>query len=368
MKKKILIMTLFGNFNYGNKFQNYAMQEVLKKYNLDVYTLNTQRFWGSVAKNVSIIKRIINITPKKIFEKVKVWLNKKVNMKRQMAFEKFSDKYIKTVEYISDIKLKDEFDLVCIGSDQIWKPEIKNFYYAYAQFQDSNKVFSYAPSFGISEVADEHVNEVKKGLENVNMISVREEKGAEIIKKLINKDVDVLVDPTMLLTTDEWDRVVKTPEKLPKKEFIMTYFLGNYSKERRKYIKAFAKKNDLEIVDLGQVALKKYYATDPSEFLYFVKNAKIIFTDSFHGAVFSILYKKPFYTLKREDMHTSMSSRIETLLNKFELQERMLEDYNCQASFEINFENIDNLLEKERNKSKDFLKKALNVEENRFEG
>ena len=362
--KKALIVTLFGNYNYGNKFQNYAMQEILKRYGLDVFTLNTEKINSSTFCKVSYKSKIKNISLKNIYRKLIIIYNRKINKKRTSAFEKFSKQYIKLTESISDEKLKEDFDFVCIGSDQVWKPRALNSYYAYGFFHNSDNVFSYAPSFGVSNISAECVDEVKDGLNNLQSISVREQRGAEIIKEMIHKDVDVLVDPTMLLTTDKWDSILKEPLKVPKKGFVMTYFLGNYSKKRKRYIKQFAKKNHLEIIDLGQVNFRKYYCTDPAEFLYFIKNAKMIFTDSFHGTVFSILYGKPFYVMKREDELESMSSRIETLLDKFGLQDRVVNNYNQQVNFDIDLKNRDELLEKERKKSDEYLKKALGIKEN----
>ncbi len=365
--KKALIVTLYGNHNYGNKFQNFAMQEVLKKYNYDVCTLNMQKIRQNSVEKVTYIERLKNISLKKVLKKVKEIYNSMDRKRRFLAFKSFSDKYIKMQDFTSNDELKSEYEKVCIGSDQIWNPELENFYYSYAQFQDSNKVFSYAPSFGVSEFDKKYLQEIKKGLENVSNISVREEKGADIIKEITGREAEVLVDPTMLLKVEQWNNVLKEPIRKPKKEFVMVYFLGNYSKERRKYIKKFAKENNLEIVELGQVDLKKYFCTDPAEFLYFVKNAKIILTDSFHGAVFSILYSRPFYVLKREDKLTSMSSRIETLLKRFELQGRMLKDYTQEIVLDIDYTHVDEILKGEREKSDKYLRKALDIKENEVE-
>ena len=362
--RKALIVTLYGNHNYGNKFQNFAMQEVLNKYNYDAYTLNMQKIRQNSAPKVTCIERLKNLSVRKLLKKLKEICNSFARKRRFHAFKNFSDEHIKIQDFTSSDELKAKYEKVCIGSDQIWNPELENFYYSYAKFQDSDKVFSYAPSFGVSKFDAKYSKEIREGLENVKDISVREEKGANIIKKITGRDVEVLVDPTMLLKVEQWDKILKEPTRKPKKEFVMVYFLGNYSKERRKYIKRFAKEKNLEIVELGQIDLKKYYCTDPGEFLYFVKKSKIIFTDSFHGAVFSILYNRPFYILKREDQLTSMSSRTETLLKKFELQERMLEDYTQEIVLKIDFTRVNEILKEEREKSDKFLKKALDIKEN----
>lgn len=202
---------------------------------------------------------------------------------------------------------------------------------------------------------------MKIGLKNLKNISVREEKGAEIVKNLTSQKAEVCVDPTLLLSANEWDEIIKKPEKMPKGKYIFTYFLGKYSKKRKKYIYDFAKENNLEVVNLGRLQYLKYYYIDPSEFLYLLKNSEIVLTDSFHGSVFSIIYKKPFYIFEREENIKSMNSRIETLLNKFDLKERKIKNYSNKISLDCDYSKIDDILEKEKNKSMEFLKNSLEL-------
>ena len=176
---------------------------------------------------------------------------------------------------------------------------------------------------------------------------------------MIARKPEVVVDPTLLLTAEEWDEVIEEPKNLAKKKYILTYFLGKYSKQRRKYIKDFAKKNDFEIVDLGQPRAKKYYCAGPGEFLFFIKNCEMFITDSFHGAVFSIIYKRPFYVMNREDENKSMNSRIETLLGKFNLKDRMIENYSKELDLHCDLKDVDSILKMEREKSKTFLENAI---------
>ncbi len=365
--KKVLIVTLFGNYNYGNKFQNYALQKVLERYNLEVNTLNMLKIKRKELPQVSCWERIKKITLKKLVNKAKNYFNRNINKQREISFAKFSNKYINTYDFVSDIETDKTFDKICLGSDQIWKPLSCDSHFAYAHFVNKEKVFSYAASFGISNIKDEHKQMVIEGLMNVNDISVREQRGSEIVQELVQKKAEVLVDPTMLLTQREWNKILEQPTNMPPKDFILTYFLGEYSSKRKKYIKEFAKKNDYDIVDLGKADIKKYYCTSPGEFIYFVKKAKGVFTDSFHGAVFSILYKTPFFIFEREDGFVSMNSRLETLLNKFEFEERKLKDYTQKISLDMDFKNTDEILKIEREKSDKFLRKALNIKENEVE-
>lgn len=347
----ILIITLYGNFNYGNRFQNYAMQNVLQKFESNVSTLANSKIVNEKKKEKLTLKRLISNV---------VYFNRKLLLKKRIGvFEKFSDKYINKCDYEDTELIKKEFDIVCIGSDQIWNPYFyDDFYYSFGKF--SKNVFSYAASFGIENVPDIYKEEIKEGLNNVKSISVREDRGAEIVKDLVGRNAEVVVDPTLLLTDEEWDKIVEIPKILPKKKYILTYFLGICSKERREYIESFAKENDLEMVNLGQIEYKKYYNVSPSEFLYFLKNSELVLTDSFHGSVFSIIYKKPFYIMKREDENKSMTSRIDTLLNKFELEDRQVNNYSKKLELNCDFSKVSSILEIERKKAMEFLEKAVN--------
>ncbi len=153
-------------------------------------------------------------------------------------------------------------------------------------------------------------------------ISVREEAGKKIVEDLTGrKDVEVLVDPTMLLTAEEWDNVSNKPEQLKTDKYILNYFLGELSEKRKNEIDRIAKENGCKIINMLD-SNSPFYKTGPAEFLYLEKNAFLICTDSFHACVFSILYNRPFIVFEREDNNVSMNSRIDTLLNKFHLQDR----------------------------------------------
>lgn len=355
MKKNVLIVTLFDNNNYGNRFQNYAMQQVLAKLDTKVCTsinASTQH------ENRTILTRIKRITLKKIITIISIIIKNLINKKRITIFNEFSNKYIEQFSWKSYEEINEKFEVICVGSDQIWNPHfMNNFYYSFGEF--SENVFSYAASFGIAKIPDNYKEKIKKGLEKIKKISVREDKGADIVEELTGVRPEVLVDPTILLTNKEWDKIIKEPKKMPDKKFVLTYFLGSYSRKRRKYIKKLAKENNFEIVDLGQVRNWKYYNMGPSEFLYFIKNCELVLTDSFHGSVFSILYKKPFYIFNREEKVESMNSRIETLLNKFKLTGREVKDYSQKLEFNCDFSRVDQILDDERKKSMEFLKKAI---------
>ena len=228
-------------------------------------------------------------------------------------------------------------------------------------FAPKEKRNSFSASFGINEVPKDMVEYYKKNLLGLNNISVREDAGKKIIQDLTGRtDVDVLVDPTMLLTAKEWDKVSRKPVQLKTDKYILNYFLGELSEKRKKEIEKVAKENNCEIINILDKN-NPFYQTGPSEFLYLEKNAFLICTDSFHSSVFAILYNRPFLVFDREDNLAKMNSRIETLLKKFNLQDRKYKGTITKENLEHDYKEAYKILEEEKDKTMKFLKKALDI-------
>ena len=124
----------------------------------------------------------------------------------------------------------------------------------------------------------------------MSSISVREYAGADIIRDLCNIDVPVLVDPTLLLSKDQWLKIAKPHAYKPTKKYVLSYFLGNKKRKNLKLIENYAHMNNLEIIHLNDFQDNTRFTVDPSEFVDYFHSADVIFTDSFHGSVFSIIF------------------------------------------------------------------------------
>ena len=291
--KKLAIITISWGQNYGNKLQNYAMQEVYKKLNFYVETI---KFLPDVKRNE--IKR--KITLKKILKKIYNIVNHKklilIQKNRNICFGDFNKKINFSAEYNERnyINIEQKYDFYSVGSDQVWNAFFPDYsdYYLIDFIKTKNKI-AYSPSLGTNEIPPEKECFFKEALSKYKAISCREEAGAKVLENLLNKKVDVLIDPTMLLRSDEWEKVMKKPAGLADKKYVLCYFLGMKDKKNMNIIKKYAKKNRLAIVNLLDPN-SDFYGTGPAEFLYLEKNAEVIFTDSFHSSVFSILFDKPF--------------------------------------------------------------------------
>lgn len=196
----------------------------------------------------------------------------------------------------------------------------------------------------------------------MSSISVRETEGAKIIKDLISKDVPVLVDPTMLLTKEDWLSVSDRASNRPDTPYILTYFLGGPSDNTRKRLQRLAKEKNMKIINLGDSTDRETYQTGPSEFLDYINHASAFFTDSFHGVVFSIIFQTPFIVFERQTTGPSMYSRIETILDNFDMKDRAAKGFDKDI-FYVDFSGAEEVLEREYSKSINYLTESLRIEE-----
>lgn len=251
---KIGIITLNGYFNYGNRLQNYALQEYLSSlFNGSIVnTIWYLKYNSSLKENMitlnNIRRYVFNRHGFKNFINSGKYVYKII---REYNFKKFSDKYINSVfDYEVKPDLNNRYDYFIAGSDQIWNPYWVKDTTEFLQFADRNKRIAYAASFGVSEIPADKVEIVKKGLEGIDYISVREQAGAKIIKDLTGRDVPVLVDPTLLLAAEEWEKVMECPVWYRDEKYILVYFLSKLPDKIKKDIQNLAEKYKLKIVDL----------------------------------------------------------------------------------------------------------------------
>ena len=276
--KNIGIITLNGNYNFGNRLQNYALQKFLKKMDY-----NSSTIWRINRKN-EFKERIKSIIPvKKVYRRLR-------------RFRNFNEKFL-SIDYINNEQIDiNKYDYYITGSDQVWNPQFKEFNEElFLTFSPREKNISFAASFGVDEIPTDRREEFKEYLHSISHISVREESGISIIKSL-DKTLNPIriTDPTFLLDKKEWETVMKRPTFFTKKDYVLLYFLGK--NEQYNTIKEYADKCGYEIINLLDLK-DKYYSSGPSEFLYLINNAKMIFTDSFHSTVFSIIFHKDFMVL-----------------------------------------------------------------------
>ena len=369
-KKKVGIVTIIDYQNFGNRLQNYALQESIKLLDFDVSTfsnISSLQFYKSNAVPFSINSLL---SFKFYFKKFRnffikmstFFLNYKKKI-REKRFLLFTENFIHQFANFSKFEifnLDSYFDFFVVGSDQIWNPIYRHGNpFDFLAFAKNKKKIAYSPSFGISSIPELFVDFYSKSLSSFHKLSVREFDGSKIILKLTGRKAEVLLDPTFLLKEKDWNLIKKPHIHKPSSIYILTYFLGKKDFRVNNFINKININNLYKIVDLGDLSNSKYFNTDPSEFLDFINSASLILTDSYHGTIFSLIYRKPFVIFDRLDNGPKINSRFETLDALFQLNHRFINKVDYNHIFNFNFPLFDSKISLLRKKSIDFLYNSL---------
>ena len=351
------IITINDNRNLGNRLQNYAVQETLMRLAPSA-AVETIRNTNKKQRGESLKTRIKNLLRDcKYYKRTYNFsaFNKNIH---------FSKKNYDASD--SNLRLNGDYNYFLVGSDQVWNP---NYGWLNAidllSFADDDKRIAFSASYGVSEIPEEYKEKTARELKKFKAISVREDRGKEITELLTGRnDIEVLVDPTMLLSAEEWGKLAKKPKALKSsKPIILKYFLGGLSKEKDEAIRKIAEQKNCQIIDIFDKK-SDFYSCGPSEFLYLEKNAFLICTDSFHSSVFAIINEKPFVVFNREGNHAKMNSRLETLISKFNLKNRWFNGKEItKENLGVNYAETKKNLKKEQEKSLNFLKEALDIKD-----
>ena len=255
-------------------------------------------------------------------------------------------------------KILKEYETIIVGSDQVWNPSQRKKPEYFLNFGDAfkGKKISYAADSTIKEIDDEDVENLRKLLMDFSFISVRNNHSYCFAKSLVDKEINVVADPTILYDFKDFN--IKEENK---EEYILTYILGKeiegtHMKAIEKIKKIYG---DLPVYsikiptmnfDLYDFADKEFYDLDPVEWLNIFRNARFVYTDSFHGVLFSLKYHKPFLAYYTEKLR---ATRFIDLGKRYDIEKYIVtnvEEIDKKRSLDvkIDFEIIDKLLEKQK--------------------
>lgn len=265
--------------------------------------------------------------------------------------------------------------VVC-GSDQIWLPShILLDFYTLNFVPEGVKRVAYAPSFGVSQVSPFMRGDYRRFLERLDVVTAREDRGVELVKELSGRDCPMVVDPTLLLTREQWDETLNTTQYQDEAPYVFAYLLGD-NPEHRRLAREYADKMGYRLV---MPHLYKYspvdeqyadeipYGMSPEDFVARIASAKAVFTDSFHGSVFSLLYGRELYVMERfaKGSKGSTNSRIYSLLRLTDLAHRLVHNFTLdelQAIAPIDYQDVHSRLSRARESSLTLLANALKEE------
>lgn len=366
--KRIGIITIQKCDNFGADLQAYALGAKLRALgydaeNIDYLFYKHPRHLKDTGEKPVLPISLVNRVKERLYPIVQAvrLLGKR---KPRGRAERFASWFLQNVkvgkEYRSVQSLYDDppqYDVYMVGSDQVWNPRmysnIKPYFLDFAP--KGAKCVSYAASFGVSELPGGAFYQYKQWLKRFSAIGLREKKGADMVRAMaLGVEVKHVVDPTLLLTAADWERVSVKPAQVPHGEYVLLYDLIA-SPETVSLADRLAKERGCGVVRVGDGAY------GPGEFLWLFAHAAAVVTNSFHGTVFSIVNHKPFFTVIPRTMGNA--SRIESLVDSLGLKERMLRAAEVASHLsiwtEIDWIKVDQRLGELKDDSIEFLKRAI---------
>ena len=395
-----IITRLYNSNNYGGCLQAYALERILINYGFSAKQIlyksskNKAGIIGAIRSEykssglVCLVRKVIMTLIQRTKGHYYRLINRimkidEVTAARVSEFKRFRECIIDCTDRVYDsstIYECNDYDAYITGSDEVWRIFGNSLNPAYwLLFVPSNKIkISYAASLSMVEIPNSIRDSVKIALSDYTGISVRQNTDKECISKLANRPVEWVLDPTLLLDVKEWESISEKNNYRSEK-YIFTYLLGDNSNQR-KLIVGFAKENGLKIINIPYLH-NQYQANDrwfgdyrisdvsPELWISLIKDAEYVFTDSFHGAVFSLMFHKRLFAFLRDNDNSinSRNSRIYSLFELFKISNRIIKsDFTLNDLMimdEIDYTIVEDILKRERAHSIDFLLGALNQDE-----
>lgn len=361
-KEKIGILTFQNSVNFGALLQAFGMYQILTNLDYEPEIINYHS--PNKAHMYKLLNLGFNLSIKDNIRGILGFPLKCSKFKKSSNFREkqlcIKKPFLTTYQELSDYQKR--FQKIIVGSDQVWNYDNTNGDHRYfLDFISSDKKIAYAPSFGKSVLDEKYKEEYQKYLQDFPSISVRETDGRKIVEDLIGREVLQVLDPTLALSRKNWENMVKPYSK--SKNYLVVYIVGNKD-QTLNVAKQIAKEKGLKIILIATETkdyIKGVRAVNPSvnEFVGLIKNSSYVVTSSFHGLAFAITFNKQFTACLEKD--AQRNSRQLSLLNLTNLSDRVSFDDNISNSENklINWEQVNALLEKERQKSIDFLRHSL---------
>lgn len=387
---KVGIVTFVDYNNYGNRLQNYAMQEFLREKGFQTETIMMEpyqdyHYTDAYIKKLPVhwAKTLVKAVYAAIMPRQKSFIQNLLDdslvRRRKNANIIFTNDYITETEYVvregqPHKKQLNTYDFLAAGSDQIWNPTMTAATdYFFLRSVPKEKRIAIAASVGLAEIPKNRQKQWATYMKGMKYISVREKSAQKLVKDLAGRDAVVLLDPTMLVKRSVWDDLAAS-RKFPYagRKYIVTYILGGFGRAEERYLREAARVWNMEIIWLNDKRYKKEFVLDAVDFVQIIAHAGMVVTDSYHACIFSILYHRQFYVFQRQGRYSDIYSRIQDLLDRFGLQEhavRSMEELYQRACArgrlreagmqEAEIKRVEKRLEAERNKADRYIRRTM---------
>lgn len=358
---RIGIITFHYVNNFGGALQTYALQRVVREQcNCESVVINYRNWFIRFTDTI----RILPITLK--MDEIKSGLSTIVlRKKRLQKFRDFiRDNCLLTSLYTSNSALKKSlpnFDKYICGSDQVWNPIItagvaKPYYLEFEK--EKQKKIAYAPSMGTNRIHPYFLKRMKKYINNIGYLSIREESGIATIKELTDREAIQLIDPTFLLEEKEWNDIAVCP--IQEEKYILIYIMQK-DEEVYSHARWMKEKWNVPVVDISRYGYKPDFVDislvdlGPNEFIGLFQNAEYVCTNSYHGLVFSLIFRKQICLIPSKRFHTRISNLLKLLQIKQYNNGTDTESY----ILEYDVDKINKVICNEKRKSINYLKDCI---------
>lgn len=375
MEKKIAILTLPLIYNYGAILQAYALQKSVKRLGYECWLIDKELpVYPYYRRPLSIISRIIGrvLRGEKDCEIIPYWRSKKTESIISQNTRKFVEKNIfPKTERIMDLSSENDiYDVYLVGSDQVWRKSItlRMYDYLLGFVGSDKKKCSYAASFGVDkwEFNKKETERLKSLFKTLDVVTVREDSAINMLRNNIGIEATQVLDPTLLLSKDDYCRLIDDMDSKIKDGFIFSYILDN-DLDKKEIIETLSRNRNLPLFSVMPKSSPNYGVdvTDciypaVEEWLRGFRDCDFVVTDSFHGTVFSIIFNKPFVVLRNDRRG---NARLDSLLRLFNLENRILSSTKDVASCvyrQIDWDNVSEILNNWKNSSLEKLKNMIN--------
>lgn len=389
--KRVGIITLYhNNSNYGGILQAYALNSAVCALGYDCRVIDyvqtpmraseklkrkmaSEGLTGTVRTAVKNSARIVEGKVRRIYgRRARPEIRAREN--EAAAFRsKIPHTEMCTAEELP--RIAEQFDMFLCGSDQIWNMGGAGRFdpVYWLEFAPPGKGrASYAASMPLPAIPERERETIRRRVRALDCVSVRENQGKRLLEPLRDDEIPVVLDPVFLPETACWEQL--SGERLIREPYIYVYLLGDDARQREA-VKALSEEMKIQIVFTPYLQ-SEYRACDksfgdirmsggPEEFLNLIRYADFVFTDSFHASVFSILFRKQFWTFRRgrKNDRRNMDSRLESLTEMFGLADRLIDTENLTqrvyASRHLHYRTAERVLAREKACSWDYLRNTL---------
>lgn len=373
-----ILSQYYNSTNYGGNLQAYALCQILN----EIYPgIHAEQLQYSSYKDGSRIRRTARVLLDTLSEvKARICHRKAYQFidRRRAAVLQFNKIKIphsdRVYNRITIPESNQKYDGFIVGSDRVWFLGALGYTYL-LNFADPGKgKLSYAASIAGKKLSEQDKEMFRKAFQSYDAVSIREQDKKELLQPLTEKNVEWVLDPTLLLTADDWNKIAA--DRIVLEPYMFCYYLGD-NRDERELARQYAQNKGLKLVTVPYVS-DQYSLCDeafgdiqlsdvsPSQFISLIKYANIVFTDSFHGTAFCTIYRKDFFAFERAK-NSEMSARLHSLFNLIHAQERLCDtqdratyQYLCQCG-SIPYRETEEMMESAREQSLEFLDHTLSM-------